>query len=65
MNRVIEITDLADQRLDMYARCSEVQLLRYNEPAEGFFIAESPMIIERALDAGYEPVSFLMESRYV
>lgn len=65
MSRVIEITDIADERLDIYARYSEVQLLRYNEPNEGIFIAESPMIIERALDAGYEPISFLMERRYV
>ena len=65
MSRVIEIRDFADERLDIYARCSEVQLLRYNEPDEGIFIAESPMIIERALDGGYEPISFLMEERYV
>lgn len=65
MSRVIEITDIRDERLDIYARYNEVQLLRYNEPAEGIFVAESPMIIERALDAGYEPISFLMERRYV
>lgn len=65
MSRLIEITDMADERLDIFARYNEVQLLRYNEPEQGIFIAESPMIIERALDAGYEPISFLMERRYV
>ena len=65
MSTVIEITDISHEQLDIYARYNEVQLLRYNEPDEGIFIAESPMIIERALDAGYEPISFLMERRFV
>ena len=62
---IIEITNYEDNRLDIYARCNEVQLLRYFEPHEGIFVAESPMIIERALDAGYEPISLLMEDRYI
>lgn len=57
----IEITDFEAQELDIYARLSEVQLLRYNEPERGIFIAESPKVIERALDAGCEPISFLAE----
>ena len=60
MNQRIKITDLQDPRLDMYARLSEVQLLRYAEPAPGIFIGESPKVIRRALAAGYKPISFLV-----
>ena len=60
---IIEINDFSAPELDIYARTSEVQLLRYNEPAPGFFIAESPKVIERACNAGYEPVSFLVEHK--
>lgn len=63
MNNIIEINDFSAPELDIYARTSEVQLLRYNEPAPGFFIAESPKVIERACNAGYEPVSFLVEHK--
>ena len=59
----ISITTLEAPELDIYARLSEGQLFHYNEPKEGLFIAESPKVIGRALDAGYEPVSFLMEER--
>lgn len=65
MSEIIEITDFHAPELDIYARLSEVQLLRIYEPELGLFIAESPKVIERALDAGYEPVSFLMEERHV
>lgn len=58
------IENLNAPELDIYARLSEVQLLRYCEPAEGIFITESPKVIERALNAGYEPISFLMETDY-
>lgn len=51
--------------LDMYTRLSEGQLLHYNEPDLGFFIAESPKVIERALCAGYEPVSLLVETKHI
>ncbi len=51
--------------LDMYARLSEGQLFHYNEPESGFFIAESPKVIERALCAGYEPVSLLVETKHI
>ena len=63
MNNIIEINDFSAPELDIYARTSEVQLLRYNEPAPGFFIAESPKVIERACSAGYEPLSFLVEHK--
>ena len=56
-----EIKDFAAPELDVYARISEVQLLRYYEPEPGIFIAESPKVIERALNAGYQPISFLVE----
>lgn len=63
MNNWIEITDFNAPELDAYARVSELQLLRYYEPKPGLFIGESPKVIERALNAGYEPVSFLAEHR--
>ena len=65
MPNIIEITDFHAPELDLYARVSEVQLLRYNEPKEGYFIAESPKVIERALNAGYEPLSLLLEPKHV
>ena len=58
-----EIKDFAVPELDVYARTSEVQLLRYYEPEPGIFIAESPKVIERALKAGYQPISFLVEHK--
>lgn len=63
MAKLIEITDFAAPELDVYARFSEAQLLHCFEPREGLFIAESPKVIERALDAGYIPVSFLAERK--
>lgn len=65
MNQIIEITDFLSRELDVYARLSEGQLLNRAVPSEGIFIAESPKVIARALDAGYEPISFLMEKRHV
>ena len=56
---MITITNYADSRIDIYSRLSEPQLKTIYEPKEGLFIAESPMVIERALDAGYEPESVL------
>lgn len=61
--QITEIKDLQAVELDAYARYSEVQLLRANEPKPGLFIAESPKVITRAFAAGYEPVSVLMEKR--
>lgn len=55
------ITDITASELDVYARTPEVQLLRFFEPGPGIFIAESPKVVLRALDGGYEPVSVLAE----
>ena len=55
-----EITDFQDPALDVYARLHEAQLLHLYEPAPGICIVESPNVIERALNSGMEPVSFLM-----
>ncbi len=60
-----EITDLQAPELDVYARLTEAQLLNRFEPAKGLFIAESPKVIQRALDAGCEPVSLLVERGHV
>ena len=65
MPTIINITDLNIAELDVYSKLSEVQLLRFYEPKEGIFIAESPKVIERALNAGYEPISFLMEEKHI
>ena len=65
MSRIIQITDFNAAALDVYARRNEAQLLHYYEPAEGLFIAESPKVIARALAAGYEPISFLMEAKHI
>ena len=63
MATVIEITNFSAPELDVYARLTEAQLLNRFEPAKGMFIAESPKVIHRALDAGYRPVSMLMERK--
>lgn len=65
MAKIMEITDFAAPELDVYARLTEKQLLNRREPEKGIFIAESPVVIERALDAGCVPVSFLMECKHV
>ena len=65
MNHIVEITDFNSSALDVYARLTEAQLLNRDRPQDGLFIAESPKVIERALDAGYEPVSILTEERHV
>jgi len=62
---IIPITDFSAPELDIYARLNESQLLHYYEPDAGLFIAESPKVIERALDAGYEPVSLLVETKHI
>jgi len=62
---VREITDFSAPELDVYARLTENQLVNRAEPEKGMFIAESPLVIGRALDAGYTPVSFLMEPKDV
>ena len=60
----IEITDFLSPALDVYARLTENQLINRADPDNAMFIAESPLVIGRALDAGYEPVSVLMEARH-
>lgn len=65
MPNIIHINNFNAPELDIYARLSEVQLLRFYEPNTGIFIAESPKVIERALNAGYEPISFLMEEKHL
>lgn len=62
---IIEINDINDKRLDVYARLKDVQLFHYYEPQAGIFIAESPAIIERAIDSGCEPISFLCEPKWI
>lgn len=63
MLNIIEITDFLAPELDTYARRTEAQLLNKDHPEDGLFIAESPKVISRALDAGYIPVSFLVEKK--
>lgn len=65
MSEIIQITDLADPELDIYARLNEAQLLHYYEPHGGIFIAESPKVIERALNAGCAPISFLADQKQI
>lgn len=65
MAQIISITDFQAPELDIYARSKEVQLLHRPAHQPGIFIAESPRVVERALDAGYEPLSILMEDRHV
>ena len=65
MPNIIEITDLSAPELDIYARLTQAQLRSRLEPEKGIFIAESPKVIARALDAGYTPLSLLMERRQI
>ncbi len=65
MAHIIHITDFDDPALDVYARLTEGQLLCRADPEQGLFIAESPNVILRALDGGYEPVSLLMEEKHI
>ena len=65
MPDMIEITDFNIPELDIYARLPEVQLRRFYEPEPGIFLAETATVIGRALEAGYEPVSFLVDAQKV
>ena len=65
MPNIIEITDFHAPELDPYARLTQNQLRNRLEPEKGIFIAESPKVIDRALDAGHKPVSLLMERRQI
>lgn len=62
---IIRLSSLGDSRLDAYARLTEVQLRNRLEPEKGIFIAESIKVIDRALAAAYEPISFLMEEKWL
>ena len=65
MPQIIEITDFYAQELDVYARLNENQLLNRADMSKGLFIAESPKVVERAMNAGYEPVSMLVEKKHI
>ncbi len=65
MPNIIEITDFEAPELDVYARLTEAQLLNREDPKKALFIAESPKVIHRALDAGCVPVSFLVERKHI
>lgn len=65
MANIIEIQNFSDPALDIYARLTENQLLNRADPDHALFVAESPLVIGRALDAGCEPVSFLMERQHI
>lgn len=65
MVNIIEITDFSAPELDVYARLTENQLLNRHEPEKGLFIAESPKVVQRALDAGCVPVSLLLERKHI
>jgi len=65
MAQIIEILDFQAPELDVYARLTEAQLLNREHPEAGIFIAESPIVIERALDAGCIPISFLAEKKHL
>lgn len=65
MARIVEIESFSDPLLDVYARLTENQLVNRANPENALFIAESPKVIERALDDGYEPVSLLMEKKHI
>lgn len=64
-DNIIKISNLNEKEIWPYVIRSEVGLLRCNEPQPGIFVAESPNVIERAINAGYEPVSFLIEEKYL
>lgn len=64
-DNIIKISNLNEKEIWPYVSRSEVGLLRCNEPQPGIFVAESPNVIERAINAGYEPVSFLIEQKYL
>lgn len=64
-DNIIKISNLNEKEIWPYVSRSEIKLLRCNEPKPGIFVAESPNVIERAINAGYEPVSFLIEEKYL
>lgn len=65
MANIIEVKSFEEASMDIYARCNEAQLFNYYAPKRGIFIAESPKVITSALNAGYEPISILVEKKHV
>ena len=65
MAHIVEISDFSAPELDVFARLTEAQLRNRLEPEKGIFIAESPKVIQRALNAGYQPVSLLTERKHL
>ena len=65
MAEIIQIYNFHAPELDVFARLTEGQLRSRREQEKGIFIAESPKVIDRALNAGYEPISFLMEEKHI
>ena len=65
MSHIIEITQFSDPALDVYARLTEAQLMNRFDPSNAMFIAESPKVIDRALNAGCVPVSILVETSHI
>ena len=65
MPRIVEVTDLSAPGLELFSQLTHAQLRNRLEPEKGVFIAESPKVIARALNAGYEPVSLLMEEKHI
>ena len=63
--KIIEVTEFNAPELDVFARLTEAQLRQKQDPQKGIFIAESPKVIHRALDAGYEPMALLMERKHI
>ncbi len=62
---LIYVSDWEDERLDAYARLTEVQLRSRLEPERALFVAESPKVIERAFASGAEPLSVLTEEKWL
>ena len=65
MAKIIDISDFSAPELDVYARLTENQLLNHADPKNAMFVAESPLVIGRAMDAGCVPLSFLMEPKHI
>ena len=65
MSNIIELSDFTVPELDVFARLTEGQLRNRLEAEKGVFVAESPKVIQRALDAGYQPISLLMERKHI
>lgn len=65
MAKIIGISDFSAPELDVYARLTENQLLNRADPKNAMFVAESPLVIGRAMDAGCVPLSFLMEPKHI